>query len=69
MKACRKFVQKVFDKGAEALIVGEASYHDQLLAQELGLELIIKGHFETENIIVPVIKKKLKKELTKVEII
>jgi dinuclear metal center YbgI/SA1388 family protein len=55
-------VAKAAEKGAEVFIVGEAGYHDQLLAQELGLELIIKGHYETENIIVPVLKKRLKKE-------
>ncbi|MDR1997848.1 MAG: Nif3-like dinuclear metal center hexameric protein [Candidatus Margulisbacteria bacterium] len=62
-------VQKAYDKGAELFIVGEAGYHDQLLAEELGLELKICGHRETEEIIVPVLKQKLKNELPELEIL
>ena len=61
-------VQKAYDKGAELLIVGEAGYHDQLLARELGLELKICGHKETEEIIVPVLKQKLQKEFPELKI-
>ncbi len=62
-------IQKAYDKGADAFIVGEAGYHDELLAEELGLALIIKGHAETENIILPVLKKKLKSELPEIVIL
>lgn len=62
-------VQKAYEKGAEAFICGEAGYHDQLLAKELGLELVTKGHFETENIIVPVLKKRFKSEFPELDIL
>ena len=62
-------VQKVAEKGAELFIVGEASYHDQLLAAELGLELKICGHKETEEIIVPVLQKKLQAEFPDISIV
>ncbi|MDR2429025.1 MAG: Nif3-like dinuclear metal center hexameric protein, partial [Candidatus Margulisbacteria bacterium] len=62
-------VSKAYDKGAELLIVGEAGYHDQLLAEELGLELKICGHRETEEIIVPVLRRKLKKECPELAIL
>ena len=35
--------------GCDALITGEASYHDFLDAAGLGLSLFTAGHFETEN--------------------
>ncbi|MDR1453933.1 MAG: Nif3-like dinuclear metal center hexameric protein, partial [Candidatus Margulisbacteria bacterium] len=62
-------VQKAWEKGAELLITGEAGYHDQLLAEELGLELKICGHKETEEIITPVLKQKLQKEFPELKII
>lgn len=62
-------IQKASDKGAELFIIGEAGYHDQLLAEELGLELKICGHRETEEIIVPVLQERLRKELPELEII
>lgn len=53
-------ISRVVEKGAEAFVVGEAGYHDQLLAKDLGLELIVKGHYETEAPVVAVLKEKLK---------
>lgn len=53
-------IPRVVEKGAEAFIVGEAGYHDQLLAKDLGLELIIKGHYETEVLAMPVLSEKLR---------
>jgi dinuclear metal center YbgI/SA1388 family protein len=44
-----KLIQRAKDMGADAFILGECSYHDELLAKEIGLLLIKKGHFETEN--------------------
>ncbi|GBR75841.1 Nif3-like dinuclear metal center hexameric protein [Candidatus Termititenax persephonae] len=55
-------VQRAWDKGAKLLITGEAGYHDQLLAAELGLELKICGHRETEEIVVPILRQKLRAE-------
>ncbi|MDR2431081.1 MAG: Nif3-like dinuclear metal center hexameric protein [Candidatus Margulisbacteria bacterium] len=62
-------VRKAFDKGAELFVTGEAGYHSRLLAEELGLELKICGHRETEEIIVPVLKKKLQAEFPELKII
>ncbi|GBR74368.1 Nif3-like dinuclear metal center hexameric protein [Candidatus Termititenax aidoneus] len=62
-------VQKAWDKGAELLITGEAGYHDQLLAAELGLELKICGHRETEEIVVPALREKLKTECPELAIL
>lgn len=39
--------------GCNALITGDASYHDFLDAQALGVALLAAGHFETERVIIP----------------
>jgi len=62
-------VQKAAEKGAELFITGEAGYHDQLLAEELGMELKLCGHRETEEIIVPVLQERLRQELPGLEIV
>lgn len=42
-------VQDVAELGVDALLTGDADYHDFLDAEQLGLTLIAAGHFETEN--------------------
>jgi dinuclear metal center YbgI/SA1388 family protein len=62
-------IRKAYDKGAEAFVLGECTYHEQLHAEELGLPLLVKGHRETENLVIPVLKKKLKAFLPTVDIL
>lgn len=57
-------IAKAKEKGADAFIIGETGYHDQLLARDLGLELVQKGHYETEVLVVPVLTALLQKELS-----
>lgn len=44
-----EFFREASALGCDALITGEASYHDFLDAAGLGLSLFAAGHFETEN--------------------
>ncbi len=37
--------------GCDVLVTGEAKYHEEQLAVELGIALVEAGHFETENIV------------------
>lgn len=60
-------IAKAKEKGAEAFIIGETGYHDQLLAKDLGLELIIKGHYETEVLVVPVLNEKMRHSLSELQ--
>lgn len=53
----------------DAFITGDAGHHDFLDAVQNGVTLIAAGHFETENPVVPVLKKKLAKQFTDIEII
>lgn len=45
--------------GVDALLTGDAGYHDFLDAEQLGITLIAAGHFETEYPVVPVLAQKL----------
>lgn len=35
--------------GADAYVTGEARHHELLMAKEMGITLVVAGHFETEN--------------------
>lgn len=56
-------------EGADAFITGEAKYNMFSDADEMGVLLIAAGHYETENIIVPVLAETLRKEFSEIEII
>jgi len=63
------FVEKAYRLGAEAFFTGEAKYHDQILAKELGIELVCEGHKETEEIFIEPLKKKLKSKFNQLSIV
>ena len=56
-------------EGADAFITGEAKYNMFSDADESGVLLIAAGHFETENIIVPVLADLLRRQFPEIEII
>lgn len=43
------FFFNAVNMGADAYITGEAKHHELLMAKDMGVTLIIAGHFETEN--------------------
>jgi len=45
-------INSIKNCGADVFVVGEIMYEDILLAKELGVSVIIAGHFETEDIII-----------------
>ena len=53
------FIKSAYYKGADLYLTGDIKYHDGQLAKELGLLLVDGNHFDTEKIILPVIKEKL----------
>ena len=55
-------------EGADAFITGEAKYNMFGDADESGILLIAAGHYETENIIVPVLADMLRKQFPETEI-
>lgn len=52
-------MEKVIAAGADTLLTGEAKYHHMIMAENAGFNLIIAGHYATENIIIPVLQQKL----------
>lgn len=61
-------VQAAFDKGCDVYVTADVSYHEFLLAEELGISLIDADHFCTENPIVPVMGQKLKERFPELEV-
>ena len=55
--------------GVDALITGDADYHDFLDAEQCGVTLIAAGHFETELPVVAVLARKLSEQFPDVEIL
>lgn len=53
------FIKSAYYKGADLYLTGDIKYHDGQLAKELGLLLVDGNHFDTEKIILPVVKEKL----------
>ncbi len=56
------FLSVAKESGCNALLTGDASHHDFLDADEMGILLIAAGHFETENLAVLPLMKKIKNE-------
>lgn len=52
-------MEQALQAGADTLITGDVKYSAYMEARELGINLIDLGHFETEQIILPVLQKKL----------
>lgn len=57
------FISDVHRLGGEVYVTGDIKYHDAQLAVQLGITLIDAGHFNTEKIILPIIKEYLIKTL------
>lgn len=53
------FILPAVKSGADALVTADIKHHNLLLAKSLGLCLIDAGHFETENVVVPRLAKRI----------
>jgi putative NIF3 family GTP cyclohydrolase 1 type 2 len=69
-KVCRRIgivtggfgdLDQVIKAGLDTLITGEADYPTEVKARELGINLVLGGHQETENIGVRLISQKITK--------
>ncbi len=54
------FLEQAAQFGCDTLLTGDVKYSVFLAAANLGINLIDAGHFETEQIILPVLQEKLK---------
>ena len=46
------FFFKAVQMGADTYVTGEVKHHELLIAQDMGINLIVAGHYETEKMIV-----------------
>ncbi|PWM44006.1 MAG: Nif3-like dinuclear metal center hexameric protein [Clostridiales bacterium] len=56
------YIELAREAGADTFLTGDVKYHDFLLANELGMNLIDAGHFSTENLIITYLKEKFENE-------
>lgn len=63
------FIDDALSLGCEGFITGDASYHDFLDAKAKGISLFAAGHFETEVIILDVLREKLKQKFLDTEFV
>lgn len=57
-----EFIFNAYNANACVYITGDIKYHDAQYGNELGLTIIDAGHYHTEKVILPVIKKCLDKQ-------
>ena len=57
------------ENGADALVTGEAKYHEFLDASFSNISIFACGHFETEIIAIDTLKKKLEAEFKNLEFV
>lgn len=60
-----EFIIDAYNSGADVYITGDIKYHDAQFAHELGLTIIDAGHYHTEKVVLPVVKKYLKDKVDK----
>ena len=58
--ACGEFVPLALEKGCDAFVTADLSYHEFLDAKALGATVIDAGHFPTEDVVCSVLVRKLK---------
>ncbi len=61
-------MMKAYEMGCDTYVTSDLKYDHFLLAKELGMNLIDADHFCTENVIVPVLKEKLKEKWPQLEV-
>ncbi len=66
--ACGDYVADAAAAGCDTFVTSDLKYSDFLDGEALGLNLIDAGHFPTENVIVPVICRKLRTAFPELEI-
>lgn len=62
------YIDDAINAGADAMITGDLKYHQCLDYKNMGFTLIDAGHFNTENIIVPVLAEKIKAKFSDIPV-
>lgn len=62
-------LEKIFKMKVDLFITGELKYHEALEASQRGLAVITAGHYHTEKIVLPVLKKYLEKKFPSLKVL
>lgn len=63
------YISAAISKGCDTLVTADIKHSDFLTAKALGLNIIDGGHYDTENVIVPVLAGMLKEAFPEIEIV
>ena len=55
--------------GADTYVTGEVKHHELLIAKDMGINLIVAGHYETEKPVMIKLKKRLSAEFSEAEVL
>jgi len=61
-------IRKAKSAGADIFVTGDIKYHDAQLANILDLTVVDAGHFSTEKVVLPVIKKIIENQFSNLEV-
>ncbi len=62
-----EYLYEAAERGCQAFVTGEAKHHELTDAETLGVTLVAAGHFRTEDVVIPPLLERLKKEFPEVE--
>lgn len=63
------FFFKAVEMGADTYVTGEVKHHELLIAKDLGINLIVAGHYETEKPVMIKLKDKIAARFPETEVI
>lgn len=64
-----EFFFKAVQMGADTYVTGEVKHHELLIAQDMGINLIVAGHYETEKPAMIRLKEKIASRFTETEVV
>ena len=67
--SCGSMLEETAETGCDTFVTADVKYDTFLRAKELGLNLIDAGHFNTENVVIPVLRQWLTEAFPELEIV
>ena len=66
--SCAGAIREAFDAGCDTFVTADVKYNQFWDAQDLGLNLIDAGHFQTENPVIPVLAEKIRAAFPEIQV-
>ena len=67
--SCGSMLEETAETGCDTFVTADVKYDVFLRAKELGINLIDAGHFNTENVVIPVLKRWISEAFPEVEVV